>query len=281
MMPSGGYGMRRWAHLLRALRADGVWDAAVARRPRSSRVIPSFWWALGNTNFGDMLAPVVLAWVSGARPLWVSKRFEGKVIAVGSILGALERGDVVWGSGLAGRLELVQPEGSRILAVRGPLTRQCILGDVPDIYGDPACLLPRFHDHPVPKRWAVGLVPHHVDAECHKQSSDPQVTVIDVLRPWYEVVDEIRACEMIASSSLHGLIVAESYGVPARWIATPRIIGGTFKFRDYYLGTGREPPAPGSWSDTWAAMASKVPSAGTHDAEGLLMAWRSAQPLSL
>jgi pyruvyltransferase len=44
---------------------------------------------------------------------------------------------------------------------------------------------------------------------------DPQVRVIDPRRPWRTVVDEIAASDVVISSSLHGVIVAEAYGIPA------------------------------------------------------------------
>lgn len=274
MKPSHEYAMRRWAHLLHAAKGERWWDAAVRASSEWAKVLPSFWWALGNTNFGDMLAPAVLARVSGARPVWVSKMYEGKELGLGTILGSLNGGDVVWGAGLATETDVRAPEGSRILAVRGPLTRACIRGYVPEVYGDPAILLPQFHDRPVSQRWDLGLVPHHIDVEGRARSSDPRVRVIDVLRPWPEVVDTIRACEVIASSSLPGLIVAEAYGIPARWISATNIVGGDFKFRDYYLGTQREPPAPGRWSDSFENVSPQLSGNAVHDTEGLLNAWR-------
>jgi hypothetical protein len=33
---------------------------------------------------------------------------------------------------------------------------------------------------------------------------------------------------------LHGLIVADSLGIPNAWIESPDLIGGRFKFDDYY-----------------------------------------------
>lgn len=40
----------------------------------------------------------------------------------------------------------------------------------------------------------------------------------------------------ILSSSLHGIILAETYGIPAIMLKSPL---DTFKFRDYYYSTGR------------------------------------------
>jgi pyruvyltransferase len=222
-----------------------------------------------------MLAPVVLGWVTGRRPVWVSKRFEGKVLSLGTVLESLSRDDVVWGSGLPSEANRRAPEGARLLAVRGPLTRACIQGDVPEVYGDPACLLPRFHHPPAQKRWSVGLVPHHIDVANVPPVSDPQIKLVDVLRPWREVVDTIRGCDVVASSSLHGLIVAEAYGIPARWVSAPGVIGGTFKFRDYYLGTDREPPAPGRWSDDVGSLIAAAPAVTAHDVQGLIDAWHT------
>ena len=52
---------------------------------------------------------------------------------------------------------------------------------------------------------------------------------------WTDVIDQINMCECVVSSSLHGLIVAEAYGVPARWICVENnLLGGNFKFWDFY-----------------------------------------------
>lgn len=43
------------------------------------------------------------------------------------------------------------------------------------------------------------------------------------------------------STSLHGLIVADSYGIPNAWIKQPQDIGGNgYKFDDYYSAFDRE-----------------------------------------
>lgn len=66
------------------------------------------------------------------------------------------------------------------------------------------------------------------------------VRFIDVLDEPAKVIDAIACCEVVISTSLHGIIVAEAYGVPAVWaIAGDRVLGGEFKFRDYYEGTNR------------------------------------------
>jgi pyruvyltransferase len=46
---------------------------------------------------------------------------------------------------------------------------------------------------------------------------------------------------MIASSSLHGLILADAYGIPNVWMCLNKDTGGgEFKFKDYYEGVLKE-----------------------------------------
>lgn len=220
------------------------------------------YWYTSVPNFGDQLSAPLLEWATGVPVTWVRVRYKGKVLGVGSILQhAIAPRDHVWGSGLIWDRKIYPPQDVTFLAVRGPLTRLNIAADVPEIYGDPALLLPYFYDRPVDKRYSVGIVPHHVDFAA-VADGDPAIEVIDVTRPWVEVVDAIRSCDVIVSSSLHGLIVAEAYGIPAVWVRiSDQLKGGSFKFHDYLLATGRERLPPVDWADGLArAVRSPLPS---------------------
>jgi hypothetical protein len=52
------------------------------------------------------------------------------------------------------------------------------------------------------------------------------------------MIDAMIGADRVVSSSLHGLIFAESLGIPACWLAP---VGGEddLKYYDYYYGTGR------------------------------------------
>lgn len=239
------------------------------------RPLPMYWFS-GRPNFGDVLSAVVVAHVSNATPVLVSSRHKGKVLGVGSILHRLAETDVVWGSGAIRDTPIAPPSGVRFRAVRGPLTRSLIRADVPEIYGDPAMLLPRIYQPSAAKRFELGVIPHYLEVDA-VQVVDPAISLIDVLSDWRDVIEQINECEAIVSSSLHGLIVAEAYGVPAVWfVASDRVTGGGFKFRDYYLSTGRETPAPVRWGDdSLASMTRGMRDPPAIDVLPLLNSWPS------
>ena len=59
--------------------------------------------------------------------------------------------------------------------------------------------------------------------------------LIDVRMPPKDVVNAISRCNYVISSSLHGLIVADSLKIPNLWVkSSDSIIGGEFKYHDYY-----------------------------------------------
>ena len=58
---------------------------------------------------------------------------------------------------------------------------------------------------------------------------------------WTDVIDLIVNSDYVFSSSLHGLIIAEAYGIPNYRIKiSDLIIGGDFKFDDYYASIGKK-----------------------------------------
>lgn len=56
---------------------------------------------------------------------------------------------------------------------------------------------------------------------------------------WKEFVDRIVNSELVISSSLHGIIIAEAYGIPAIMLKNNKISNIT-KYKDWYGSTERE-----------------------------------------
>jgi len=171
----------------------------------------------------------------------------------GSILHRAQEDTVVWGVGFMREGERVKRPPKAVCAVRGPLSRKMLLEqgvDCPAVYGDPALLYPRFYRPSPKKRYRLGIIPHWRDRSVPwvlMASRLPDVLVINIQSVLNKVVDQICSCEMIASSSLHGIIVADAYGVPAAWIKLSDNAFGSrsgFKFLDYFASVGREERFP-------------------------------------
>ena len=92
---------------------------------------------------------------------------------------------------------------------------------------------------------------HHSQSNKLKDIDDDAFKIIDIFRKTPQEIEnfinELCSCEKIFSSSLHGVIVAQAYGVPAQWITvknTPIHQDQNFKFEDYFLGTKQEVQKP-------------------------------------
>ena len=170
------------------------------------------------------------------------------IFGVGSILGVLANDpqyDYICGSGfIDAKYPAYKPK--EFLSVRGPLTRQKFLDagiPCPELYGDLGLFF-RYLSPPLPRtdKFRVGLIPHYSDkviAEAHKQ---PGWTIIDICQASTpdKFVKEIHECDVILSSSLHGIIISDSYNIPAYHVVlSDLLIGGDFKFRDYYASVER------------------------------------------
>lgn len=212
-------------------------------------------------NFGDDINKYLIEALSERRVIFdhtfsLCRLWRGKnYLCIGSILEShCNRRSVVWGSGaMYGTRSLAEPP-ARVCAVRGPLTRQYLLDqgvDCPEIYGDPALLLPRIYRPERKIKYRIGVVPHVSDAEHdalkRAAAEREDLCVIDLARyeDWHQVIDQILACEMVVSSSLHGIIIADAYEVPNCWVEfSDRVQGAGFKFRDYFLSGGVEGMEP-------------------------------------
>ena len=138
--------------------------------------------------------------------------------------------------------------------MRGRLTRDRLVAqgiDCPEVYGDPALLLPLIYDKPVERHHTIGIVAHYMDEYDEKiktfLADNPDATLISLTRygHWRGVVDQIRSCEVVVSSSLHGLIIADAYGVRNAWMElSDKVEDRGFKFRDYFSSVGRDTSAP-------------------------------------
>lgn len=199
-------------------------------------VARAFWFD-GIANFGDALTPWLLR-RGGVIPL-LATASTADVAGVGSILEMLpeEFEGAVWGSGSL-RGEAMELSAARFLAVRGELTKELVRGAAKAALGDPGILVSRFMKRPQ-RRWRVGVVPHHMHEDdplwARLAASAPgEVKVINVRRGPSAVLRDIASCEVVLSTSLHGLITADAFGIPAVWTRRePDLWGGQFKFDDY------------------------------------------------
>ena len=126
-------------------------------------------------NVGDDVSPVVVSGLAG-RPIdSASARACGKLIAIGSILGAVRHRDTIWGTGLPTASGAWLLRGKRRLhigAVRGPLTRKAIEQfdhSCPEVYGDPGLLLPLVHPAERRPERRIGFVPHKQDVTAFRE----------------------------------------------------------------------------------------------------------------
>jgi pyruvyltransferase len=177
---------------------------------------------------------------------------ENNFMFVGSIITQLSNPkSIIWGSGvISDSIELkIKPE--KVLAVRGPLTRNYLLKNnisCPEVYGDPVLLLPKIYNPPKSTKYDVGIIPHHIDEEDINllritNNANLKIKIISLVTysNWKSVVDDISECNFIVSSSLHGLILADSYNIPNSWVSfSDKIMGNNFKYYDYYASVHKE-----------------------------------------
>lgn len=144
----------------------------------------------------------------------------------------------MWGAGFLRATDIFEfGNPKRICAVRGKLSRKKLLDlgvDCPEVYGDPVLLLSKFYNSPRHKKYDLGIVVHWRDEfhELAKFKETNRIVKIPHNIGAYKFINLITSCNKIASSSLHGLICANAYGIPAMHIKF--FNQEQFKFADYF-----------------------------------------------
>ena len=130
-----------------------------------------------------------------------------------------------------------------VRAIRGPMTRRFLIDvfgvDCPETYGDPALLVPYFFPEFKRKenpRHEFIIIPHYSDIPLFPKSLGEHIIYPTDL--WSDVIENILDSKFVISSSLHGLVLAEAFGIPARYVRVSEN-EPLFKYQDYYLGTNR------------------------------------------
>lgn len=220
---------------------------------QESAVVPLAWVSTSPrhpfANLGDALSPVIVSALSGV-PI-AHRDFESwkrRLASVGTIGHGFKNGVVhFWGTGIdplknpidrsLGYYQKPPKTKFHVHALRGRFSAQ-IFGSqeihVPTVYGDPVWFLPSIIQPASEKRYELGVIVHLseltelTDAAGIKERllryklppslSDNIRIITTITQPNFtaleQKVQEITSCKRIVSTSLHGLVIAETYGIP-------------------------------------------------------------------
>ena len=235
------------------------WTKARPPAPRdlTKGPIRLYWWN-DRVNFGDVLNPVIVRYLSGREVEWAALD-KADLYAIGSVYGWVRQNtknylrDIhIWGAGIK------RPAEAKGYAdclhhhlVRGPLTAIAAEDDqLPQ--GDPGLLAPEACGVTrAPDAKGFGIIPHVSQWSREDYIAElaalPGCRVIDYRSDdCVAVLEDMAACERIYSTSLHGLIVADALGIPNFHFKGQRFAGlaHDYKFFDYGLSVGRDLTRP-------------------------------------
>ncbi|MCL2038751.1 polysaccharide pyruvyl transferase family protein [Candidatus Saccharibacteria bacterium] len=212
-----------------------------------NKVWKVFWYRPSrfSINFGDEITAVLFEHYNlNAKRVRYN---EAELFSTGTILGWQKINKaIILGSGMDSHAKY-RPEakvggGVVFYGLRGKNTAK-LVGVAPKniTLGDPGLMMARVVKKPAAK-YRIGVVPNSVDwAAAKKLYGKLPVKMINPSRTLFmgakrqtrKVVKEIASCEMILSSSLHGNVIADAYGIPNAHITLGKKVSEE-KFRDYF-----------------------------------------------
>lgn len=221
-------------------------------------------------NMGDALNRLIIENIFYRKEAEKSRIYDFDIMGIGSCLDALIYGPgipssssvvevrervlsllhgrcYIWGTGFLQQYPFetakLKRNKTEFVMLRGEMTRRGVSQicgkniEVP--LADGGLLASKLIDESkIVKKYKIGIIPHFREKEnamIKKIKDFYKGVLIDVQKNPRQVVEEIASCEYIISSSLHGLIVADAFGIPnTRIKLTNAPLGTGFKFDDYY-----------------------------------------------
>lgn len=208
-----------------------------------------YWWQSkkdDRPNIGDYVAYDLVKRVLAMKGKLIKDKLnpDNKLVSVGSVLHFARDGDTLWGTGYNQKMgdDVIKFSELDVRAVRGPLTREYLLNrgiNVPEVYGDPALLLPYFYSRPLMEKADKQdyIIINHMNDDMAQYAGYEKDLVTPMQYPG-SFIEAIVNSKRVISSSLHGIIIAEAYGIPAIFYDSGSG-ESMFKYQDYYQGTGR------------------------------------------
>lgn len=194
----------------------------------------------GKENIGDYLSYIVVEWMKNYYDITADLSKQNNtchLYGIGSIINSGYQDATVWGSGLLENKKFWWRKFREldIRCVRGPMTRNVLIKNgykCPEIYGDPAVLMPFIYQpNYKDKIYDYTIIPHHSFINKNNKNILSPITT-----EYKNFIDKIVQSRLIISSSLHGIVLAEVYGVPAILLKSRQNL---FKYKDWYYSTNR------------------------------------------
>lgn len=222
-----------------------------------------YWWVgenhpcLSYGNFGDLLTKLIVEQL--VKDEIEHSVDDGKFVTLGSVMNIVTPNDTVWGTGVNGKaLDHRIQKNDNIYNVRGPLSKKWLnergVEVKDDLFFDPGILISKYYPKQEESdKQVVGLVAHYSNYDkLRKMKRDESISLINPDDDSINVLNQISKCHFVISSSLHGIVVAESYGIPSAYLKFSTI-EPDFKFIDYYNGTERDFTSFGSVEECLSA----------------------------
>lgn len=202
-------------------------------------------------NAGDIFCRDVISKIYGASSI-NAQGDRARLLVVGSIAHRSTEQDILCGVGVKSR-EISRPSngGPLILGVRGPISHDVLKASGFDLSHskfqlDPGILISNFFPEvsriaAVPGK--VGFIPHYRERTQVLRLDLRDLEFIDIDNSPVNVARKIAECELVYSSSLHGVIFSHSIGRPCV-LVSPATDEPLLKFKDYYASVDLPFPKP-------------------------------------